>query len=150
MTELAIRNVQAADLPRVQEMVRKLAAHHGDVAQVSLTDLERDCLGAEPWLRVLVAVRGVEISGYAALCSLVQMQFGVRGMDMHHLFVSEEARGIGVGRALIDASVALTKSLGCRYMTVGTHPENKAAAMIYQVAGFEPLPSPGPRFRIRF
>ncbi|GAA6176370.1 GNAT family N-acetyltransferase [Sulfitobacter pacificus] len=149
MTELSIRNVEDADLPSVLEMVQALAAHHGDAAQISLTELERDCLGTAPWLRVLVAVRGADILGYAALCPLAQMQFGVRGMDMHHLFVRADARGQGVGRALIDASIALTKSLGCRYMTVGTHPDNREAAMVYQAAGFDSLPPPGPRFRIK-
>lgn len=149
MTDLTIRNIQEADLPTVLGMVQGLAAHHGDVAQISLTDLERDCLGTAPWVRTLVAVEGAQLLGYAALCPLVQMQFGVRGMDLHHLFVRSQARGGGVGRALIDASIALTKSLGCRYMTVGTHPDNKEAAMVYQAAGFDSLPPPGPRFRIR-
>jgi GNAT superfamily N-acetyltransferase len=149
MTELTIRNIQAADLPCVLEMVQGLAAHHGDVAQVTLADLRRDCLGEVPWARVLVAAKSGKVLGYAALCPLVQMQFGVRGMDMHHLFVAADARGSGVGRALIDASIALTKSLGCRYMTVGTHPDNEEAAQVYRAAGFDSLPPPGPRFRIR-
>lgn len=149
MTKLTVRNIQASDLPSLLPMVQSLAEHHGDVPQVSLRDLERDCLGASPWLRTLVAEKDTQLLGYSALCPLAQMQFGVRGMDMHHLFVCSTARGGGVGRALIDASVELTKSLGCRYMTVGTHPDNKEAAMMYQAAGFETLPPPGPRFRIR-
>ncbi|MCX7558525.1 GNAT family N-acetyltransferase [Sulfitobacter sp. F26204] len=150
MTESSIRPVESEDLPLVLDMVQGLAAHHGDAAQVTLSDLARDCLGTEPWLRVLVAQEGRALLGYTALCPLAQLQFGVRGMDMHHLFVQPKARGAGVGRALIAASLALTKSLGCRYLTVGTHPGNKAAAAIYQAAGFESLAPPGPRFRMKF
>ncbi|MBM1690493.1 GNAT family N-acetyltransferase [Sulfitobacter geojensis] len=150
MNDILIREIRAADLPSVFDMVRGLAAHHGDVAQVALGDLKRDCLGDVPWLRVLVADKAGALLGYAALCPLAQMQFGVRGMDLHHLFVTAQARGSGVGRALIDASSALTKSLGCQYMTVGTHPDNTAAAQVYRAAGFDCLPPPGPRFRVKF
>jgi hypothetical protein len=33
---------------------------------------------------------------------------------------------------------------------VGTHPDNRAAAQVYLKTGFDPLPPPGPRFRIKF
>ncbi len=149
MTDLSIRPVKPADLRHVFEMVQELAAHHGDTALLSMDDLARDCLGVIPWVRVLVAQRESRLIGYAALCPLAQVQFGVRGMDMHHLFVSETARGEGVGRALIEASIKAVKSLGCRYMTVGTHPDNASAAQVYRAAGFDELPARGPRFRIK-
>lgn len=149
MTDLLIRDVTSADLPELLEMVQALAQHHGDAPQVTLADLRRDCLGDAPWLRVLVAARAGQMLGYAALCPLAQMQFGVRGMDMHHLFVVPQARGIGVGRRLIEASLTLARKLECRYMTVGTHPDNHAAGAVYQAMAFQPLPPSGPRFRIR-
>ena len=79
-----------------------------------------------------------------------QLQFGVRGMDMQHLFVVAHNRGCGVGRTLIDASIELSKQLSCKFLTVGTHPDNTAAAQIYLAAGFDLLPDSGPRFRMRF
>jgi GNAT superfamily N-acetyltransferase len=78
-----------------------------------------------------------------------QLQFGVRGMDLHHLFVKHELRGQGVGPALIDAAIGLSKAMSCQYLTVGTHVDNKVAAQVYLKAGFDPLPNSGPRFRMR-
>ena len=150
MDDLTIRPVTEEDLPSVLNMIRALAAHHDDTPTVTLETLRRDALGDAPWLIVLVAEAQGRLVGYAGLCPLAQLQFGVRGMDMHHLFVAEGQRGSGVGRALIDAAIARSKALGCRYMTVGTHPDNEKAAEVYRAAGFEPLPPPGPRFRIKF
>lgn len=141
-----IRPIHEPDLSEVLEMIHALAAHHGDPVAVTLDDLRRDALGPHPWLRVLVAPQ----QGYVALCPLAQLQFGVRGMDMHHLFVVADARGQGVGRALIAAAISYAKEEGCRYMMVGTHPDNVAAQGVYRSAGFENLPASGPRFRMKW
>jgi ribosomal protein S18 acetylase RimI-like enzyme len=133
------------DLPAVLEMVHALAAHHGDACTLTLEGLAQE---AREWHRIIVAVKGAEVVGYASLLPMAQLQFGVRGMDIHHLFVAERHRRCGAGRALIDASIALSADLLCRYLTVGTHPDNSAAAQMYLAAGFDPLVN-GPRFRIR-
>lgn len=141
-----IRPIIETDLPDVLRMISALAAHHGDTAAVTEGDLRRDALGAYPWVHVLVA----EGMGYAALCPLAQLQFGVRGMDLHHIFVDEGARGKGVGRALIDAALECAKSAGARYLTVGTHPDNVIAQNIYRAVGFEEISVSGPRFRMKW
>ena len=149
MKDLSIRPAKAGDLPQVLEMIRALAAHHGDCATLTHQTLERDVLCDTPWITVLVAETLGGMLGYAALCPLVQLQFGLRGMDMHHLYVVPEVRGQGIGSALIHASIAQAGRKGCRYMTVGTNPENTIAAEVYRAAGFEALPPPGPRFGVR-
>jgi|TARA_B110000908_G_C10167704_1_gene409253 GNAT superfamily N-acetyltransferase len=141
-----IRPIDETDLEDVLEMIHGLAVHHCDVAPVTVEDLRRDALGPALWVQILVA----PAMGYAALTPLAQMQFAVRGMDMHHLFVREVVRGQGVGRALIDASLAWAKSQGARYLNVGTHPDDTAAQDVYLAAGFEALDAAGPRFRMRW
>lgn len=130
-------------------MVSKLAEFHGDVATVTADELARDILGAQPWVRILLAEEAGDVIGYAALCPLARMQFGVRGMDMHHLYVAQAARGIGVGKALIKASEALALAEGCQYLMVGTHPDNIVAQGIYLAMGFDRHDQTGPRFRIK-
>ena len=142
-----IRAMTVDDLSEVVEMAQGLAAHHGDTATLTLETLARDALGPAPWITVLMAQSGDAVAGYAALCPLAQMQFGVRGMDMHHLFVRDAFRGQGVGTALIRASVSEAKSQNCRYLMVGTHPDNLTAQGVYAHAGFELMAEPGPRFR---
>ncbi|MGC3938935.1 GNAT family N-acetyltransferase [Roseobacter sp. EG26] len=143
-----VRCLRVEDLPRIQQMVGKLAEHHGDVATVTLEELARDVLGASPWVRILVAELSGDVVGYAALCPMAQMQFGARGMDLQHLFVEEHARRLGAGRALIKASQTRARAEGCKYLSVGTHPDNVMVHGIYPAMGFDPLDPPGPRFRI--
>lgn len=150
MSEITTRLAARRDLHAVLEMAHALAAHHGDTATLTLAQLERDTLGDAPWITLIVAERATTLLGYATLCPLVQMQFGVRGMDIHHLFVLPDARGQGVGRQLIDATIIQSQQMGCRYIMVGTHPDNTAAQDIYLAAGFEKAPIPGPRFRMKF
>ncbi|MDW3223219.1 MAG: GNAT family N-acetyltransferase [Paracoccaceae bacterium] len=143
-----IRPASAADLSVVAGMVAKLATHHGDVATVTREELARDILGPNPWVRVLLAeLRGTCV-GYAALCPLARVQYGMRGMDLHHLYVVPEARRTGVAKALIEASQTVAEQQGCRYLAVGTHPENTLVHAIYPALGFDRLDAPGPRFSI--
>ena len=67
-------------------MIGRLAAHHGNAPALAPIDLARDLFDQKPWIFVLVAEAGDELIGYAAMCGLIQLHFGVRGMDMHHLF----------------------------------------------------------------
>lgn len=150
MTEIITRLANADDLPSVSKMVAALADYNGDTSTLTLGTLRRDTLGDRPWIRVIVAEKGTEILGYAALCPLAQLQFGVRGMDIHHLFIVPHMRGQGVGAQLIKASIEHSKELGCRYITIGTQPENLPAQQVYLKAGFTPLPAPGPRYRMKF
>jgi GNAT superfamily N-acetyltransferase len=150
MTPPTTRLICARDLPDLFEMIKSLAAHHDDAPLLSLATLERDVLGSTPWLTVIVATDANELRGYAALTPTAQLQFGVRGMDMHHRFVTPDHRGQGVGRALIAASIAYAKSGHCRFMTVGTHPDNHAAQDVYRAFGFVQRPSGGPRFSLKW
>ena len=141
-----IRLILDKDIPQLLGWVHALAAHHEDAASVTMDDLRRDFLGPHPWVRGLVASE----YGYAALCPLAQVQFGARGMDIHHLFVAPHARGRGIGRALIKASIELARAEGCRFLTVGTHPDNRAAQEVYLQTGFERMSSAAPRFRMKW
>ncbi|KEJ90898.1 GNAT family N-acetyltransferase [Sulfitobacter donghicola] len=144
MTE--IHPITEADIPDVLQMIRGIAAYHGDEALITAADLRRDAFGPNPWLRVLVA-KG---QGYVALIPLAQLQFGVRGIEIHHIFVKESARGRGVGRALINAAIEYAKGQEARYLSVGTHPDNLIAQDTYRAIGFDESPVAGPRFRMRW
>ena len=139
-----------ADAAKVFDMICQLAAHHGDDPKLTPETLVRDAIGEDAKVTILLAVRGAEIVGYTALCPLIQLQFGARGFDMHHLFVDKAHRRSGVGRSLIEATIHHAQAFGFDYVVVGTHPSNTQAQEIYSSMGFETLPMPGPRFRVRF
>jgi GNAT superfamily N-acetyltransferase len=54
------------------------------------------------------------------------------------LFIVEQARGQGLGRALIAACEDWAKSKGLDVMRIGVLPGNRRTAMIYERAGYQP------------
>ena len=145
---IKLRDAVQADVPRLLSMVRALAIHHDDTPEVSIEALKRDIFGVTPWVYVVVCEVNEEVVGYAALCPLTKLQAGVRGIDMHHLFVEASFRGIGIGRSLTEASMRKARDLSCTYMTVGTHPDNSSAQAFYLACGFDQRQGTHPRFRI--
>lgn len=145
----SVRPARPDDVPHLAAMVAALAAHHGDTATLTEDDLHRDLFGPPPWLTVLVAEDKGTVIGYAALCPLMQLQFGARGMDMHHLFVEPAHRGRGVGQALVAACRTAATQARCRYLSVGTHPDNHAAQAFYERQGFQRRDGSFPRFALR-
>ncbi|WP_019955964.1 GNAT family N-acetyltransferase [Yoonia vestfoldensis] len=141
-----IREAQPSDADCLLHLIGQLAAHHADTQTLSRDDLLRDAFSEAPWIHVMVAETDGRLVGYAALCGLIQLQFGARGMDMHHLFTEAAFCGRGVGRGLIQASRIKAVSLSCRYLAVGTHPDNLDAQGFYVAAGFVRKDAFPPRF----
>ena len=146
MTQTDIRPMTSGDLGVVLEMVEAIAAHHNDPCALTPETLQRDAFG---WYHMILAWSGDRPVGYAALLPTGQLQFGVRGIDIHHLFVCDGQRGQGVGKALIEASLNHATAQGCAYVTVGTDPDNHAAQAAYEACGFERRGGGGVRFSLR-
>jgi GNAT superfamily N-acetyltransferase len=143
---LTIRRATRRDIPGLLPMVQALAAHHGDNATVTADSLARDIIGRTPWFTVLLAQTGTQALGYAGLTRIGRLHYGQRAMDLHHLFVWPEHRGCGIGRALIDATVAHARTKGCATLLVGTADANRAAQDIYLRYGFTPRTPGGKQF----
>ena len=143
---MQVRPVTAQDLGQLVLLVQDLARFHGDVPQVSVESLERDVLGGDPWVHVLVAETEGALAGYVAVLRLARFQYGQRGIDLHHVYVSESHRGRGVGGALVSAALDLGARLGASYATVTATPANVAAQKFYASLGFAPAPRFGARF----
>ncbi len=59
--------------------------------------------------------------------------------EVKRLYVSPAARGMGLGRALVDAVVAAAERLGYREARLDSLPEMAAAIALYRAAGFAPI-----------
>jgi ribosomal protein S18 acetylase RimI-like enzyme len=171
------RNARKADLPQLLDMVCLLARHHHDTPELTLEQLRALIFGPDKWISVIVAEQipgtgpgtatasdagtppvsgacvdtgtgtGPVLVGYAALCPRIQLQLGLRGIDLHHLFVRHNMRAQGVGSLLVKAAEKMARARGCSYMAVSTHPENITAQHIYLAQGFTRLPGAGNRFQ---
>lgn len=145
---VSIRPVTDADIPALTAMIDALSAHHGGRPTASGAALSRDVLGPTPWVHARIAQVGDAVAGYAIACPLYFAQFGERGISLHHLYISPQYRGSGLGTQLTLAMKDLAVELGCTYFSVTAEPDNKSAQQFYQSLGMRPSPVTGLRFAI--
>jgi GNAT superfamily N-acetyltransferase len=78
-----------------------------------------------------------ELVGYACLYWHFSSLAAAESVLMNDLFVSEAARGRGVGRALIEASAAVARERGAIHLEWATAPDNLTAQRLYDSTGAE-------------
>lgn len=86
---------------------------------------------------LLGAHDGGELVGYACLYWHFSSTQAVETVLMNDLFVSEAARGRGVGRALIEASAGVARERGAAQLEWSTAPDNLTAQRLYNRTGAE-------------
>ena len=62
--------------------------------------------------------------------------------ELVKMYLLPHARGLGLGRKLIEKCLQTASDMGYRYVYLETMPELKQAIRIYQQFGFEHLPGP--------
>jgi GNAT superfamily N-acetyltransferase len=73
--------------------------------------------------------------GYACLYWHFSSLEAVESVLMNDLYVVEEARGQGVGRALIEASTEVARERGAAFVEWSTAPDNQTAQRLYDSTG---------------
>jgi GNAT superfamily N-acetyltransferase len=80
---------------------------------------------------------GGPILGYACLYWHFSSLAAAEAVLMNDLYVAEEARGRGVGRALIEASTAVARERDAHQLEWATAPDNRTAQRLYDRTGAE-------------
>lgn len=75
--------------------------------------------------------------GYACLYWHFSSTQAVETVLMNDLYVSEEVRGKGVGRALIEATTEVARERGAAAVEWSTAPDNRTAQRLYDSTGAE-------------
>jgi len=83
----------------------------------------------------LVADDGTAVIGWAAL-SPVSDRCVYAGVAEHSVYVHSDARGRGVGCALLEALIATSEPAGIWTIQTGIFPENTASMRLHQGCGF--------------
>jgi GNAT superfamily N-acetyltransferase len=86
---------------------------------------------------LLGARREGRLVGYACLYWHFSSLEATECVLMNDLFVDESARGQGVGRALIEASVDIARERGVSFVEWSTAPDNHTAQRLYDSTGAE-------------
>jgi ribosomal protein S18 acetylase RimI-like enzyme len=149
MSEVVIRKATREELPAVALLAGKLVHMHHAVDPRRFFLPDRVEAGYEWWLgkelerpqaRVLVAADGPRIAGYS-YGALEERDWNllldVHGA-IHDLYVTEESRGHGIGKRLLDAMLGELDGLGAERVVLSTMVGNATAQGLFRTAGFRP------------
>jgi GNAT superfamily N-acetyltransferase len=139
-TNCLVRELRLADVPAIAKLAREFAQYMrglGDLTELSLDAeaLERDGFGAEPAFDGLVAEVAGEVVGYLLYHGGYDTDVACRLLVVADLFVTESARGRGVGVALIQRARAVAASRGAKQMAWSVYRPNALARRFYERIG---------------
>lgn len=102
-----VRRAGPEDAATVLEMVREIAAHEGDVSDVSGTPDTWAAMLARPDVVVLIAERDGRPMGYVSAVRKLHLWLGTDILVLDDVYVRESSRDAGVGRLLMTRLAAL-------------------------------------------
>lgn len=125
----------------VVEMVAALAlALPAPRPRLTAENLRTEAAGPEPLIDCLVAEIGGELAG----CSLTILTFSTwrnaRGIYLCDLYVRPEARGRGLGEALLKQAILRGRNRGARFVKLEVDAGNLRAQAFYEHLGFRRKP----------
>ena len=151
MSDIAISSMSASDWDDVRRIYAEGIATGNATMETAPPPWESWNEAHRPDCR-LVARDGGRMLGWAAL-SRVSERCAYGGVAEVSVYVSQDARGHGVGRRLLEELVRASEQAGIWTLQAGIFPENVASLSIHQHCGFrvvgvrEKLGKLGPAWR---
>lgn len=134
---ILIRPATRADVPTILRFVRELAAFEREPDAVAATEpmLADALFGAQPAAEAMIAEDAGEPRGFALFFHNFSTWTGRRGLYLEDLYVTPEARGQGVGAALLRHLAALALDRGCARFEWSVLDWNADAIAFYRKVG---------------
>ena len=112
---LWIRPATVKDAPLLRALICELAEYERERDQVEITeaDLLRDGFGPLPKFRALIAEWNGQPAGYSLFFGFYSTRVGRPGLFLEDLFVRQEFRGKGIGKALLATVAAIAQRENC-------------------------------------
>jgi phosphinothricin acetyltransferase len=134
MSGIVISDMRASDWDEVRRIYAEGIATGNATMETAPPPWESWDQAHRPDCR-LVARDGERMLGWAAL-SRVSERCAYGGVAEVSVYVSQEARGRGVGRRLLEELVRASEEAGLWTLQAGIFPENVASLSIHQHCGF--------------
>ena len=141
--KITIREADLADPAQAAGLVAMLDAYMRDPmegGQAPSEQVKRELvpgLRAHPACYVFFALRGQQPIGFA-ICFLGFSTFNARPLiNIHDIFVQASARGMGIGKLILDRIEAKARSLNGCAITLEVREDNSRARGLYRKFGFE-------------
>ena len=144
MQDIIIRRIELADNPFMATIIRESLAEFGankpgTVFYDDTTDHLFE-LFQQPGSFYYVAEKEKQLIGGAGIYPSPGLPAGVA--ELVKMYLKKEARGIGLGRELIDRCIKDAAAIGYRTIYLETMPELKKAVSVYEKFGFQYLEGP--------
>lgn len=140
MDEIRIRFAQREDIPLIYTLIRELAVYEKMLDQVVATEaLLEEWIFTREKAEVLLAELHGEALGFALFFHNFSTFLGRAGIYLEDLYVRPEARGKGLGRALLCKLAALTLERGCGRLEWCCLDWNQPSIAFYRSLGAQPM-----------
>ncbi len=135
-----IREAAPSDVPVLLELVRALAEYEKepDAVKATATDLHAALFGATPVASCHVAESGGEVVGFALWFVTFSTWTGRPGLWLEDVFVRPQARGAGLGKALLQALAQVCVERGYSRVEWWVLDWNAPAIGVYRSLGASP------------
>ena len=140
---IRLRRATADDADDIHRLLLELADDSGKTGAVRSApeDHRRHGFGTTPLFDALLADRNGETVGLALFFMSYSSWGGVPGVYLQDLVVSKAARGEGVGRRLLAATVDAARQRGANYLRLAVDRDNRAAMAFYERCGLDRVDS---------
>lgn len=136
-----LREATIADVPIILGFIQELADYEKlpDAAQATADDIERTVFGERAYASAIIG----ELDGVARGMSLYFFNYstwlGKPGLYLEDLYVQPDARGSGLGKALLLNLVRIAREQGCGRMEWSVLDWNTPAIEFYESLGAVPM-----------
>ncbi len=134
---VAVRPATRADLPLVAQLIRDLAAYEklSHAVRFDEATLAEHLFGPRSMAEVLVAELDGVGQGFALFFHNFSTFEGKPGIYLEDLYVRPEARGAGLGKALLQALAGLAIARGCARLEWSVLDWNAPSIAFYRSLG---------------
>ncbi len=138
----AIRPARSEDSATLHALVRALAEYEmlDHLATGTAEQLHAELFGAAPVIEAVIAWDGELAAGFALYFHNYSTFLARRGLYLEDLFVIPQARGRGIGKALIRYCARLALERGCGRFEWAVLDWNRPAIEFYRSIGAAVLP----------
>lgn len=134
---LAIRAAQREDMPLIASLIRELAEYEQLAHEVRFDEmvLERKLFGDRPYAEVVIGEIEGRPQGFALFFHNFSTFEGRPGIYLEDLYVRQEARGCGLGKALLSHLASLAVERDCARLEWAVLDWNEPSIGFYKSLG---------------
>ena len=138
--EFIIRAIEPKDAESIGQLAREFIDYLRSIGDNAEQKFDakvylRDGFGENPAFSGIVAERAGEILGYLLYHPGYDADYATRTLHIVDLYVGEQWRGQGVGRALMKQAIEICRGLGGTQLFWAVYEPNKSAIRFYERLG---------------